>query len=406
MIPFFKPAYDPDFLPALEEVLKSGWITTGPKTKLFEQRLTEYCGNQRTLCLGSATSGLELILRWFGVGEGDEVLLPAYTYCATANVVMHCGARPVFVEVGDGFNLSVADMKAKITARTKVVMPVDFAGMPCDYDAINTCVNDEQVRSLFHPDTKEQESLGRILVLSDAAHSLGATYKGKRTGSLADVSVFSFHAVKNLTTAEGGAICLNLPSLFDNDDIYNKLNIKSLHGQSKDALSKNKKGEWKYDVIEPGYKCNMTDIQAALGLVSLKKYESHTLPNRRRQFELYDSYLSKCDWAVLPVYKNEVSSSSCHVYPLLINGITEKQRDLIMEGIFADDISVNVHFRPVPMLSYYAGQGFTMEGLDNTYRLFSSEITLPIYQDLTDDQIKVVSDSVIRSVEKVIKQGG
>jgi dTDP-4-amino-4,6-dideoxygalactose transaminase len=406
MIPFFKPTYDPDFLPELEEVLKSGWITTGPKTKLFEQRLTEYCGNQRTLCLGSATSGLELILRWFGVGEGDEVLLPAYTYCATANVVMHCGAKPVFVEVGDDFNLSVADMKGKVTARTKVVMPVDFAGMPCDYDAINACVIDEQVRSLFRPTTNEQETLGRILVLSDAAHSLGATYKKRRSGTLADVSVFSFHAVKNLTTAEGGAVCLNLPSLFDNNDVYNKLNIKSLHGQSKDALSKNKKGEWKYDVIEPGYKCNMTDIQAALGLVSLKKYDSQTLPNRRKQFELYNSYLGAYEWAALPEYQTDTSSSSCHIYPIWIKGITEKQRDAIMEGIFADDIAVNVHFRPVPMLSYYAGEGFTMEGLDNTYRLFSSEITLPIYRDLTDDQIKKVSESVIRSVEKVIQQGG
>lgn len=403
MIPFFKPTYDPDFLSELEEVLKSGWITTGPKTKLFEQRITEYCGHKRTLCLGSATSGLELILRWFGVGEGDEVILPAYTYCATANVVVHCGAKPVFVEVDSSFNMSVEDIKAKITPHTKVVMPVDFAGLPCDYDAINAWVEEEKVRSMFQPATKEQEALGRILVLSDAAHSLGATYKERRTGTLADVSVFSFHAVKNLTTAEGGAICLNLPSFFDNDDIYNKLNIKSLHGQSKDALSKNKKGEWKYDVIEPGYKCNMTDIQAALGLVSLKKYESHTLPNRRKQFELYNSYLGGYNWAELPEYQSDTSTSSCHIYPLWIKGISEKQRDLIMEGIFADDIAVNVHFRPVPMLSYYAGQGFTMEGLDNTYRLFSGEITLPIYRDLTDEQIKMVSDSVIRSVEKVIQ---
>ena len=240
MIPFSPPHIDQKIIDEVTKVLKSGWITTGPQTKLFEKELTKYCGNQSTLCLNSATAGLEMILRWYGVKEGDEVILPAYTYSATANVVMHCGATPVFVDVNsDDFNISVQNIEKAITSKTKVVMPVDFAGYPCDYDAINTLVKKHS--ATFIASTDEQKILGRILVLSDSAHSVGAWYKGKRAGSLTDVSVFSFHAVKNLTTAEGGAIALNLPEPFDNDAVYKSLCVKTLHGQDKDALAKTKK---------------------------------------------------------------------------------------------------------------------------------------------------------------------
>ena len=274
MIPFSPPHIDDKIVDEVAAALRSGWITTGPRTKELEKRLTEYCGNKKTLCVSSATAGLELMLRWFGVKEGDEVIVPVYTYCATANVVVHCGAKPVFIDVGDDFNITVDNIKNAITSKTKVVMPVDIAGFPCDYDAINFLVNEKEIKERFVPNTPEQEQLGRVLVLSDAAHSFGAFCGKKRAGSFTDISVFSFHAVKNLTTAEGGGIMLNLPDSFDCNKIYQQLNVRSLHGQSKDALDKvNHVGGWRYDVVEAGYKCNMTDVQAAIGLVELARYE-------------------------------------------------------------------------------------------------------------------------------------
>src|ERR1035437_6297637 len=280
MIPFSPPHIDQKIIDEVTKVLQSGWITTGPRTKLFEKELTKYCGNKSTLCLNSATAGLEIMLRWFGIKEGDEVILPAYTYSATANVVIHCGATPVFVDVNsDDFNISVANIEKAITAKTKVIMPVDFGGYPCDYDAINNLVIKHKEK--FRATTNEQKMLNRILVLSDSAHSFGATYKGKKTGSLTDVSVFSYHAVKNLTTAEGGAVALNLPAPFDNEEEYKKLCVSTLHGQDKDALAKTQKGNWRYDVVEAGYKCNMTDITAAIGIVELERYDKDTLPKRK-----------------------------------------------------------------------------------------------------------------------------
>ncbi|MEG2666489.1 MAG: DegT/DnrJ/EryC1/StrS aminotransferase family protein, partial [Bacteroidales bacterium] len=251
MIPFSPPRIDERIIAEVVDTLRSGWITTGPKTKEFEKRLTDYCGNGATLAVNSATSGLELVLRWFGIKEGDEVILPAYTYCATANVVIHCGAKPVMVDVNStDFNINVQNIRRAINSKTKVIMPVDLAGFPCDYDEINALVKEPSINALFSPNTPPQKQLGRILILSDSAHSFGAKYKNKRSGSLADVSVFSFHAVKNLTTAEGGAIALNFQNSFDNSVLYNYLCTMSLHGQNKDALAKTKKGAWRYDVID------------------------------------------------------------------------------------------------------------------------------------------------------------
>jgi dTDP-4-amino-4,6-dideoxygalactose transaminase len=250
MIPFSPPRIDQKIIDEVVAALKSGWITTGPRTKQFEKNLTAYCGNKNTIALNSATAGLELMLRWFGVKEGDEVILPAYTYSATANVVIHCGAKPVFVDVNaDDFNINVSLIKAAITERTKVIMPVDFGGYPCDYNALNALVREAEVRAKFIPTHTNQETLGRIMILSDSAHSIGAVYNGKKAGSLTDVSVFSFHAVKNLTTAEGGAVAFNFPEPFDNEEIYKYMCILSLHGQNKDALAKMQKGNWKYDII-------------------------------------------------------------------------------------------------------------------------------------------------------------
>jgi dTDP-4-amino-4,6-dideoxygalactose transaminase len=401
MLPFSPPRIDQEIIDEVIDTLKSGWITTGPKTKHFEKELTAYCGNKATLCLNSATAGLELMLRWFGVKEGDEVILPAYTYSATANVVVHCGAKPVFVDVNkDDFNISVANIEKAITAKTKVIMPVDFGGYPCDYDAVNTLVKSKA--SQFDALTKEQKMLGRILVLSDAAHSIGAEYKGKKTGSLTDISVFSFHAVKNLTTAEGGAVALNLPAPFDNEQLYKDLCVTSLHGQNKDALAKTQKGNWRYDIVEAGYKLNMTDIMAAIGLVELSRYDKDTLVKRKEIFEFYNAALANQPWAELPVFNHNGAVSCYHLYPLRIKGATETQRDEIMKHIFDMDISVNVHFIPVPMMSFYKSMGYDINNYPVTFDNYSREITLPVYYDLSKAQLQQVVDAVIQSVKKVI----
>src|SRR3954469_16346710 len=401
MIPFSPPHIDQKIIDEVTKVLQSGWITTGPRTKQFEKELTAYCGNKATLCLNSATAGLEIILRWFGVGVGDEVILPAYTYSATANVVMHCGATPVFVDVNpNDFNISVAAIEKAITARTKVIMPVDFGGYPCDYEELNALV--QKHKAIFKANSEEQKQLGRILILSDSAHSFGASYKGKKAGALTDVSVFSFHAVKNLTTAEGGAVALNLPVPFDNEAIYKLLCVKTLHGQDKDALAKTQKGNWRYDIVEPGYKCNMTDIMAAIGQVELARYDNDTQKVRKHIFEQYDAAFSAQIWAQLPEYKTADKLSCYHLYALRIKNITETQRDAIIKAIFDHDVSVNVHFIPVPMMSFYKKQGYDIKNYPVTFDNYSREVSLPVYYDLTDDKVSQVIKAVIESVKKIM----
>lgn len=401
MIPFSPPRIDQKIIDEVVDTLRSGWISTGPKTKLFEKKLAEFCGNSNTLCLSSATAGLELMLRWFGVKEGDEVIVPAYTYCATANVVMHCGAKPVLVDVGDDFNIDVKAAERAITGRTKVIMPVDIAGFPVDYDEILSLVKRNDVKGKFNAVTEEQKNLGRILVLSDSAHSFGARYFGRAIGSVADIGVFSFHAVKNLTTAEGGAVALNLPEPFDNAELYRKLCIKSLHGQNKDALAKFKKGEWRYDVIEAGYKWNMTDIQASIGLVELERYQSETLKRRKEIFDAYSSGFSKYSWAQIPVYETDIKVSSYHVYLLRIRNISESQRDQIMAGIFNRGVSVNVHFQPLPLLSFYRNLGYDIKSCPVAYSNYSREISLPVFYNLSDEDIQTVINAVVQSVNEV-----
>lgn len=401
MIPFSPPRIDDKIINEVTAALKSGWITTGPRTKDFEKKITAYCGNQSTLCLNSATAGLEIMLRWFGVGEGDEVILPAYTYSATANVVIHCGAKPVFVDVNaDDFNINVANIEKAINEKTKVVMPVDFAGFPCDYDEINALVIKH--KNQFKPKSKNQELLGRIMVLSDSAHSFGANYKGKKCGALADVSVFSFHAVKNLTTAEGGAVALNFPEPFDNTELYNYLCMYTLHGQNKDALAKTQKGNWKYDIVEAGYKCNMTDMSAAIGLVELERYDNDTQIKRKQIFDTYQAAFSKDNRFQVPVYHTDSKVGCYHLYPLRIKGITEEQRDAIMKEIFDCDVSVNVHFIPVPAMTFYKNLGYDINNYPVTYDNFSREISLPVFYNLTEEQTKTVINAVISSANKVL----
>jgi dTDP-4-amino-4,6-dideoxygalactose transaminase len=387
---------------AVVDTLYSGWITTGPKTRKLEEELTKYTGGKATVCLNSATAGLELALRWFGVKEGDEVILPAYTYCATANVVMHCGATPVLVDVKGDFNIDVSKIEAAITSRTKVIMPVDIAGMPIDYDELHSMLAKSDVRAKFAPHSIEQEKLGRIMVLADAAHSIGATYKRKNSGTLADISSFSFHAVKNLPTAEGGAVIINLPEQFDSLAVQKQFKVKSLHGQSKDALEKTKAGGWRYDITEPGYKCNMTDINAALGLVELERYDSDMLVKRKSIFDKYNALLSKYEWANIPVYKTDDKQSSFHIYMLRINNATEEQRDRIIDKISAEKVAVNVHFQPIPLLSAYKGFGFNMEDYPVAWKNYEQEISLPVFYDISDEQIGWVIDALVSAVEEVM----
>jgi dTDP-4-amino-4,6-dideoxygalactose transaminase len=404
MIPFSPPRIDKKTIDAVNEVLTSGWITTGPKTREFEQLLKEYSGCHEVLCLNSASAGLEIILRWFGIGTGDEVILPAYTYAATANVVIHCGAKPVFVDSNpDDFNIAIDKIKNKITQATKVIMPVDIGGFPCDYNALNNLVCNPDIKNIFTPKSENQKKLGRILVLSDAAHSIGATYDNKKTGVLTDISVFSFHAVKNLTTAEGGAICLNLTLPFDNAQIKQELKIKALHGQTKDAIDKLVPGNWKYDIVEPGFKCNMTDIQAAIGIVELKRYDDDMLQRRKEIFNLYSQLLQNHPKIQLPIYKTDIAETSYHVYLLRIKDISEGQRDKIIEEIFRREVSVNVHFKPLPLMSYYKSIGYEINDYPIAYDNFSREISLPVYYDLTDEQVKTVADAVLEAINTICK---
>jgi dTDP-4-amino-4,6-dideoxygalactose transaminase len=385
-----------------DRFIDDGWYVLGNKLKTFESEFATYSGTAFCSGVGNGLDALIIALKALGVGPGDEVIVPAYTYSATANVVQHCGARVVFVDVNQrDFNICPDEIRKAITSRTKVIMPVDFAGWPCDFNQINAMVNEPSHRALFHAAHPNQEMLGRIMVLSDAAHSIGAKYCGKRTGTLADASVFSFHAVKNLTTAEGGAVCFNLPSDFEHQTIYKDFCIKILHGQSKDALAKTVKGAWKYDVIEPGYKCNMTDIQAAIGLIELERY-GENLERRKSIFEAYDAAFGKQDWAILPKYKDENRETCYHLYLLRIASISETQRDAIIQEIFEQDVAVNVHFQPLPLLTAYKNLGYSIGNYPEAYLKYAAEISLPVYFNLTDEQVETVIQAVENAVKKVI----
>lgn len=402
MIPFSPPRIDQKVIDEVTAALKSGWITTGPRTKLFEKKITEYCDCKSTVAVNSWTMGVQVLLHWWGIKEGDEVILPAYTYCASANVIIHSGAKPVMVDINpEDFNISVEAIRKAITPKTKAIIAVDLAGFPCDYDLINALVKETGIQSQFSPNNDLQKKLNRILVISDAAHSFGATFKGKRSGSLTDISSFSFHAVKNLTTAEGGALCFNLPEGFDHEEIYKEFCTLILHGQNKDALAKTQKGNWRYDVEEPGFKCNMTDLQAAIGLVELERYQEN-LDRRKSIFEQYDAAFSNESWAITPLHTTEEKVSCYHLYQLRIAGITETQRDAIMQEIFDQDVSVNVHFLPLPTLTAYKKRGYKIEDYPETWNKYHNEISLPVYFNLTDEQVKIVIGAIKNAVKIVI----
>jgi len=399
LIPFSLPYIDDDVVAEVTDALtNTGWLTTGPKVRLLEQEISQITGTP-VLCVNSWTSGAMLMLRWFGVGPGDEVIVPAYTYSATALCAMNLGATVVMVDVGDDFTIDPAKIRAAITDRTKAIIPVDLGGWPADYDAIHAVLEAPDVRELFTPRTERQEALGRILVITDAAHSIGSTYHGRPNGQWTDVTIFSFHSVKNVTTGEGGAICLNLPAPFDNDAEYSFLRSFSLNGQTKSAFDKNKPGAWRYDIVDQGLKANLPDVLAAIGLAQIRKYATELLPDRKRKFDLYQQAFAQDDWAILPTARSADRESSCHLYLLRISGIDEARRDAIIQRIADEGIGVNVHYIPMAMLTLFTNLGYSIEDYPMTYALYSTEITLPLYNSLTDSQIASVIAAVRAAVE-------
>jgi dTDP-4-amino-4,6-dideoxygalactose transaminase len=401
-IPFSPPFVDEDVISEVIDSLNSGWITSGPKVKLLEEEICKLTTVEKAVCVNSWTSGAFLVLKWFGVKEGDEVIIPAYTYSATALSVIQCGATPVMVDVETDFTISALAIKNAITTKTKVIMPVDIAGWPCDYGAINSIVNNEAIIALFEPDSIKQKQLGRILVLSDAAHSIGAFYKDMPMGKVADITVFSFHAVKNITTAEGGAICLNLPDTFDNGEEYKTMKLLTLNGQSKDAFTKSQAGGWKYDILFQGFKLNMPDLCAAVGLAQIRKYTSSLIVERERVARRYESYFSKHSFFEIPPLDDEKRKSCFHLFALRMRNITELQRDQMMDKIAASGVSVNVHFIPMPMFTYFKSLGFEMANYPVAYDNYSREISLPIYPQLTNNQIDYICETIYSAYKEVL----
>ena len=401
-IPFSPPYIDDNVIAEVTDSLKSGWITTGPKVKALEDEIQKLSNAKRVLCVNSWTTGAILMLRWLGIQPGDEVIIPAYTYCATALAVLWAGGKPVLVDSGEDLNISVDVIRKAITPKTKAIMPVDIAGWPCDYEAIMKLVNEPEVKAMFQPTSPVMEKLGRIIVINDSAHSIGAYYDQKHTGSETDIAIFSLHAVKNVTTAEGGAICMNMPAPFDNEQLYAELRMKALNCQTKDAFTKTKAGGWRYDIVGMGMKANMADVNAAIGLAQIRQYDS-LLEKRKHVFETYNKAFKDEPWSILPPSTDGVRETSYHVYALRIKDITEEQRDEIINEISKSEVAVNVHFIPLPMLTFFNGLGYRIENYPQAYENYHHEISLPCYPQLTDEQLQFITETVIKAYHTVIK---
>lgn len=379
------------------EALKSGWITTGPRTKQLEKKIAEFCGVNKAVCLNSQTACAEMALRVLGIGEGDEVITSAYTYTASASVVCHVGAKLVLIDTQkDSLEMDYTALEKAITPRTKAIIPVDLAGIPCDYDLIFKTV--EADKGMFTPKTKIQKAIGRVAVLADTAHAFGAERKGKKAGSIADFSAFSFHAVKNFTTAEGGALTWKHIEGIDDEEIYHTVQLYSLHGQSKDALAKTQLGSWEYDIVGTWYKCNMTDIAAAMGLAQFQRYPE-MLKRRREIIERYDNAFKPLGVKTLPHYTSEHISSG-HLYITRIPNITPEQRNGIITLMAERGIACNVHYKPLPMHTAYKNLGFDIKNYPNAYANFSNEITLPLHTCLTDEEVEYIIENFREIISK------
>lgn len=398
-IPFSPPDITDAEIAQVTEALKSGWITTGPKTKELEKEVATFCGTNRAVCLNSQTACAEMTLRLLGVGEGDEVITSAYTYTASASVVCHVGAKLVLIDTQvDSLEMDYDKLAEAITEKTKVIIPVDLGGIPCDYNRIFSIV--ENRRKLFHPTNEIQKAIGRVIVMADAAHAFGATWHNKPVGSIADFSNFSFHAVKNFTTAEGGAVTWrNIPGM-DNEAIYHQYQLLSLHGQSKDALAKTQLGAWEYDIVGPWYKCNMTDVVAGIGLAQMKRY-SGLLSRRKGIISKYDAALRPLGIETLNHYTQEHQSSG-HLYITRVPGITLEQRNEIIIKMAEEEIACNVHYKPLPMMTAYKNLGFDIADYPNAYQRFANEITLPLHTKLTDEEVNYIIEKYIRIVKQYL----
>ncbi len=396
-IPFSPPDMSEAEIAEVCDALRSGWITTGPRTKEFERLIAMYCQTERAVCLNSATACMELVLRVLGVGVGDEVIVPAYTYTATASVACHVGAKVVMVDcASDSFEMDYSKLADAITERTKVIIPVDLAGIVCDYDKVYAAV--EQQKHLFHPSNNIQRAFGRVIVVADAAHAFGAKRNGKMCGEIADFTSFSFHAVKNLTTAEGGALTWRTIDGIDNEWLYKQFQLLSLHGQNKDALAKTKLGAWEYDIVAPYYKCNMTDIMAGIGLAQLKRYPE-LLYRRRQIIERYNTALKDCNVQVLNHFDDDHSSSG-HLYLVRLSGKDTEYRNSVIEQMAERGIACNVHYKPLPMMTAYKAYGFDIANYPKAYNQYCNEITLPLHTRLSDDD----ADYVISNFVDIISQ--
>lgn len=396
-IPFSPPDITDKEIELVSDALRSGWITTGPKTKEFEKKLAEYIGNEKAVCLNSATAAMEMTLRVLGIGEGDEVIVPAYTYTATCSVICHVGAKPIIADVAQGrHEMDYEALDPLITERTKAIMPVDLAGILCDYEKITACA--ERNRDKFRARNEIQRGFGRLIIVADCAHGFGAEKDGRRAGQFADFTCFSFHAVKNLTTAEGGAVTWRSRDFIDNEALYKQFMDLSLHGQTKDALNKNKPGMWEYDIIAPAYKCNMTDIQAALGLAQLERYDDML----RRRHEIIDRYNETLsDFAVKVLdHHGAHHRSSGHLYFMQVAGIGEQERNRLIEAFAARGVATNVHYKPLPMMTAYKNMGFDIKDYPNAFAAYKNEITLPLYSKLTDGQV----DYITETIREVLKE--
>lgn len=397
LIPFSPPDITEAEIAEVVDTLKSGWITTGPKTKQFEKEIASFCHTERAVCLNSATACLEGVLHFLGIGAGDEVITSAYTYTASASIVCHVGAKLVLVDTAPGScEMDYEQLAEKITEKTKAIIPVDLAGVVCDYEKIYEIVNAK--KALFRPANKVQEAMGRIAVIADASHAFGAMRKGKMCGEIADFTAFSFHAVKNLTTAEGGAVTWREIPNYSSEEIYRFFMLYSLHGQTKDALSKTKVGQWEYDILLPGYKCNMTDIMAAIGLAQLRRYPS-MLERRKHIVSMYNKALENMPVRVLNHYDDDHQSSG-HLYLVYMLGKSVEERNRIIERMAEKNVATNVHYKPLPLLTAYKNLGFKIEDYPNAYDLYKCEITLPLHTKLTDEQ----AERVINTFAGVLKE--
>jgi len=398
-IPFSPPDISELEIQEVAEALRSGWITTGPRTKQLEKNIAEYVGTARCVCLNSQTACAEMALHVLGVGPGDEVIVPAYTYTASASVVCHVGAKPVLIDSQvDSLEMDYEAVAAAITEKTKAIIPVDLAGIPCDYEKLFAIA--ESKKALFKPATDIQKALGRVAIMADTAHAFGAALGDKMIGAVADFSSFSFHAVKNLTTAEGGALTWRTIEGIDDEAIYKKLQLLSLHGQSKDALAKTQLGAWEYDIVGPWYKCNMTDVTAAIGLKQLERYPG-MLERRKEIIGVFDAALKPLGVKVLPHYTDRHTSSG-HLYLTRIPGITAEQRNEIIIKMAERGIACNVHYKPLPMHTAYKNLGYDIADFPNAYAQFANEITLPLHTNLTDEQVAYIVENYTAIIKEYL----